>query len=399
MAVFEYRAYEGARRELTGSLVADTPRHARDLLRGRGLVVTDVSEVHSQRAFRLPRLRRARSAELVDFVRELSTLLSVGVPLVEALDTVSRGRTGRSERLILALRDRVSAGLSLAEALREFPEVFDPMVRNVCLVGEESGELDTVLARLSDYLERSERLRGRLTAALIYPGIVFAMAVVTSVLLMTVVVPNVLEPLRESGAELPLVTRVVERASELLVDGWWAFLLGLAALGGAFFWVLRTEWGRLVFDRLVLRLPLLGEVVRKQAVVRVAVVLATLLRSGVVFIEALRIAQGSVGNLVLRRALEDAERTVSSGQDVGESLERTGAFPPTVVQVFSLGEQSGRLDEVLERLASDYDHQVEQKAQRLAAALEPLLVLILALLVGFIAFATILPILEAGHVL
>jgi general secretion pathway protein F len=205
--------------------------------------------------------------------------------------------------------------------------------------------------------------------------------------------------LLEAGRPLPLSTRIVKGGSDLLLAWWWLLLLSAGGLGLAVTMLLRTERGSMFWHRLQLRIPIVGELIRKQAIVRIAIVTATLLRSGIVFVKAIQIAQRSCRNKVLKDALHRCEQAVSSGRDIAVALEATGAFPPMVVQIFATGQQSGRLEEMLERLAKDYDQQVALASQRLAAVLEPLLILFLVLVVGLIAFATVLPILEAGNVL
>jgi general secretion pathway protein F len=191
----------------------------------------------------------------------------------------------------------------------------------------------------------------------------------------------------------------VKAASDWLVNRWWVLLVVAAVVVVAVRVVLGTPRGKLAWHRAVLRIPIVGELVRRQAIVRMCVVLSTLLRSGMVFVRSLQIARRTTTNLVLAGALEQCERAVQAGREIAESLERTGAFPPVVVQVFAVGQQSGRLEEMLDRLAADYDRQVQTAAQRLTAVLEPLLILALVVLVGFIGLATVLPLLEAADVM
>ncbi len=335
--------------------------------------------------------------ESTTFIRELSTLLGVGVPLLEALETIARQHTGRFHTAVVLLRDRVASGASLATAMREQPGVFDDLCLNITEVGEDAGTLDASLERLAEFRERSEQIKGRVSTALIYPAIVSTIAVFSSIFLMTFVVPKILEPLIEQGLPLPLPTRVVKGLSDFVLA--WGWLVGLLAIGmiASFTALVRRENGRRRWHRLLLRLPLLGELIRKQAIVRIAVVLTTLLKSGVVFVRALQIAQRTTTNLVLKDALKRCEIAITAGGEIAEALEETGAFPPMVVQIFSLGQQSGRLEEMLDRLATAYDREVSSAAQRLAAVIEPALIVFLALIVLFIVMATVLPILEAGN--
>lgn len=403
MAVYSYQASSDASdRVIGGTIAADTPRQARDRLRDRGLVVRDLSEVHVATATPGPRKRRVRvrrgkRAQVTAFFQELSTLLEVGVPLLEALDTLANQHRRSFQSVILLLRDRVASGASLAAAMREQPGVFDELSINMTEVGEDAGTLDASLARLAGFLERSDQLRDRVGTALIYPAIVTAVAVCAAVFLMTFVVPRILEPLIEQGLPLPWPTRVVKGASDFALT-WWPLILGaIAAIVGVAAAYLRTDRGRRRWHRSLLRLPLIGEMVRKQELVRVAVVLSTLLRSGIVLVRALQIGQRSTRNLVLRDALRDCESAVSAGGDVTDALRRSAVFPPVAVQVFALGQESGRLEEMLDRLAVTYERQLAAAAQRLAAVLEPVIIVLLALGVLFLVMATILPILEAGN--
>jgi len=317
--------------------------------------------------------------------------------LLESLETIARQHTGRFQTAIVFLRDRVAAGASLAAAMREQPRVFDELCINITEVGEDAGTLDASLDRLAEFRERGDQLRNRVGTALIYPAIVSTLAVFSSLFLMTFVVPKILQPLIEQGLPLPLPTRVVKAASDLALDWWWLMAVAAASafVGGPL--VLQSAAGRRAWDRMVLRLPLLGDLVRKQAIVRIAIVLSTLLKSGIVFVRALQIAQRTTGNRVLRDALQRCETAVTAGGDIGDAMEQTAAFPPMVVQVFALGQQSGRLEEMLDRLAAAYEQQVNTAAQRLAAILEPMLIVLLALFVLFIVLATVLPILEVGN--
>jgi type II secretory pathway component PulF len=397
MAVFTYKAIEmGSTSELRGTIAADTPRQARDLLRDRGLSVRDLNELG---AIGARRAARGRAWQVTLLIRELSTLLSVGMPLLEALDTTSAQHSGKFRASILLLRERVAGGSSLAAAMREQPHIFDDLACTIAEVGEDAGTLDTSLDRLAEFRERSQQFRGRIGTMLIYPVIVLLVALVSTLFLMTFVVPKILQPLVEQGLELPLPTRIVKTFSDTLVNWWWLIAAAAVAVACAFAALLRTPSGRLAWHRLVLRLPIIGELIRKQAVVRMSVVLGTLLRSGVVFIRALQIAQRTAGNLVLRDALIKLERAVTAGSDIAQALAHTRAFPPMVVQMFALGQQSGRLDDMLDRLAHTYDQQLQTSTQRLAAILEPLLIILLALIVLFIVLATVLPILEAGNVI
>ncbi|MCC7409028.1 MAG: type II secretion system F family protein [Phycisphaeraceae bacterium] len=408
MPVFTYQAWEADASTAQGTILADTPRAARDLLRARGLTVVDVqamAQAGAARGWRTLlgslRLRKQPGHRVTTFVRELATLLTVGMPLIEALDTILKQHQGSFRGILLQLRDSIAEGHSLADAMRQRPDVFDAYCVSLAEVGQNAGALDVSLKRLAIFRGRWALFRGKLATALIYPAIVLTMAAGVSVFLMTVVVPRLLEGLVEAGQPIPGVTRLVKHASDFLLGWWWLLLIIVAGLAVGFTTVLRNPngRGRRAWDWLLLRTPILGEVVRKQAIARIAMIISELMRSGIVFLEAARTAATSTSNQLIREALEQAGQAVAAGRDIGEALSDQRAFGPVVVQVFAVGQQSGRLEEMLDELAQEYDQQVAVAATRLNAVLEPLLILVMVVVVGFIAFATVLPMLEAGNVL
>jgi type II secretory pathway component PulF len=401
MAVFAFRALDANLATVRGTIVADTPRQARESLRARGLTIQAIADERSALGLGTWRWRWASrpAASVVSWVRELATLLAVGVPLLEAIDTTAKQYRGSFHNVLLMLRDRVASGASLAEAMRDHPAVFDALCLHLVEVGENAGTLESSLDRLAEFKERSLHLKNRVASALMYPAFVLLVGVMVSVFLMTFVVPNLLSALLEAGREPPLATRVVKAISDFLLSWWWLLLAAAGAVVLAARAVLLSERGRTAWHRLQLRVPILGEMLRKQTVSRIALVVSTLIRSGVVFDKAVRIAASTTPNRVFREALQRCEAAVVAGKDIAEALEETGAFPAPAVRVFAAGQQTGRLDEMLERLATDYDRQVAAVSQRLTTILEPVLIVLLAVVVGWVAFATIMPILEAGDVL
>ena len=400
MPVFAYKAVDVDAAAVSGTVIADTPRAARDDLRGRGLTVAELAPVGGGGVTFWQRHRaRAARDQVRAFVRELATLLSAGIPLLGALDVLVRQHRGRFKAVVQTLRDRIASGSSLADAMVDQAGWFDPLATSIVRVGENTGTLETALAQLAVFQEKAHRLRSRVTTALVYPAVVCVIGLAVTVFLMTYVVPQLLSTLAETGRPLPAPTRIVRGASDLLVGWWWAILVSGAALAVAFRALARTAWGRTALDRAILRLPLVGDLVAKENTSRMAVVLATLIRSGLVFDEAVRITRNTLRNEVYRRAMDEYERAVVAGRDVAGALDASGAFAPMVIQMLAVGQQSGRLEEMLDELARGYDLEVDTATQRLTAMLEPVLIVVLAVAVGFIAFATILPILEVSNVL
>lgn len=401
MAFFAYRALNDAASAIEGTIAADTARAARDLLRSRGLVVESLSGGDGpKRALRLPFRRCQRHAtRRVAMIRELSTLLAAGIPLLDAVDSLVLQQQGAFKTALVVLRDRIAAGTSLADAMREQPDVFDPLSIQMVEVGENSGTLDGVLDQLANFSERYLQLKDRVTNALFYPIVVFSLSCGVALFLMTIVVPMLLDNLLDAGKAIPWPTRVLKTMSDFVRGhGLELGAAGVLTVLAAMFAV-RTEVGRRWWHRLVLRLPVLGAMTRKQEIARMALIVATLLKSGLVLLQALEIAGRAVRNVILRDGLLSVQSSIQSGREIGEAFESTGQFPATVVQIFAVGQQSGKLEEMLERLAENYDRQVTTLSLRLATLLEPVLIVFLAVFVGFILFATVLPILEAGNVL
>jgi len=404
MAVYGYTAVQpGAAQSgpIRGTITADSPRQARDQLRAQGLSIRDIAEQTPSKgqSWLNYYLTRRQANKVTGLFQEMSTLLAAGIPLLRTLDTIARQHNGRFKQAIMLLRDHVAAGSSLAEAMALQPALFDELSRNIVEVGENTGTLETGLSHLVTFRRRAAGLKNRVANAMLYPCIVLMMGVAVSIFLMTFVVPNLISVLVESGKELPFATLVVKAVSDFLLNWWWALIIAGAGVVATVSAILRHETGKLHWHRLQLRLPIVGELVRKQSIARMSMVMAVLLKSDLVFTRAVQIAQRTVHNRVLRDALNKCEEAVYAGRDISEALETTHAFPPLVVQVFAVGQASGRLEEMLENLAADYDTQVDIASGRLTAMLEPVMMILLAIVVGFIAFATILPILEAGDVL
>lgn len=412
MAVFSYQASDYSAKAIRGTVAADTPREAREKLRAQGLVIEQISHLgDSSQSSKTSLIGKnglltrildrpgRRAAQLGTAIRDLATLIGTGIGLVESLDTLTNQFTGRFQVALMALRERVAAGSGLAEAMRSDTGIFDELTIQMVEVGENSGTLDVVLDQLADFRERYLTFKDRVTTALLYPVIVVGLAIGVSVFLMTVVLPMLLEHLVESGQKLPWPTQVLKTLSDIATThGLWIFgvFVVLAMLVVSF---ARRPRGKRLFHRTIFKLPILGPLAKKQEIARIALIISTLMKSGVVFVESARIAGRATKNILLREALDKMRECVQSGQDIGDALQSTEIFPPLVIQIFTVGQQTGKLEAMLDRLSSSYERQVESTTSRLTAALEPILIVGLAIMVGFILFATILPILEAGNVL
>jgi general secretion pathway protein F len=410
MATFAYRATFPDGRRARGTLSADTPRAARDQLRAQGLTIDAVHPVADRTPG--PGLRGAigpaalsslrggrRSREQVSrFLVDLQVLLGVGTAFVAALDVLTPEYPWLRP-VLLDLRGRVSAGASVSDAMAAHPECFDELVCSMARAGERDGRLEDALARLNEYRGRAERFRNRLVDALLYPAIVLAMSVGVCLILMTTVLPSLLQTLVEAGRPLPTLTAWVKSASDLLVTRWAWLLAGALALVLATAWATRRPGVRRAIGRASLRAPVFGDLMRKQVAARLAATMSSLLSSGVPLVDAMRICRSPSLNAAFDEDLDRAARAIEAGRDLAAALGDSRAFPATLRHVFAIGQESGQLPQILARLADDYDRDAERDVGRMMALLQPALIGALAAFVGLIAMATILPIMEAGNVL
>jgi len=324
-------------------------------------------------------------------------LLRAGIPLIESLDTLAAQHRGGFRNAIVRVRDQVVSGTSLAQAMAQNADVFDIASIRLIEVGENAGTLEEVLEQLSEYKQRMAQLGDKVFTALLYPAFLVVFGSVATIFLMTWVLPPLLENLKETVPVLPWPTRVAKGMSDLAVGyGHW-IVLAISILTAFLVAIIRSRSGKVWLDRILMRLPIIGSMLVKQNVARIAMIVGLLSRSGLTLPNAVQMAASSTNNTVLRRALEFACEDMASGKELSESLERSKVFPPLAVRVFSVGRDTGKLDEMLTRLSDDYNKQLAVSSARLTALIEPILILILAAFVGFLLLATVLPILQAGN--
>jgi type II secretory pathway component PulF len=328
---------------------------------------------------------------------ELGLLLGSGVPLLDALETLVQQYRGRFGMILAQVRDRVAGGSSLAGALAEWPSVFDETSIRLVEVGESAGNLESVLQQLAAYRQRLAKLGDKVLTALMYPAFLVLFGLLSTVFLMTFVLPPLLENLKETVPELPWPTRVAKAVSDLMVQqGLWIFLL-LVVIAVVAYWAARQPALRRRLDDWSLRLPLVGPMLVKQSISRLAMIVSVLTKSGLPLPIAVELAAKSTGNSVLREALQRCHQQMVVGKDFSETLAQYKLFPPLAVRVFAVGSESGKLDELLLKLSQDYNDQLDISSARITALIEPVLILVLALFVGFLLLATVLPILQASN--
>jgi general secretion pathway protein F len=393
-------------RATRGFVDADSARAARVKLKRDGVFLTELAEsagpasaVAREHAgpgvsFSLARLRRISALDLALATRQLSTLVGAGVPLVQALSALTEQvENARLKGVIARVRDRVNEGSTLADAMAQagpFEDLYIGMVR----AGEAGGALEQVLDRLADYLESQVRLRNKVTSILIYPAVMLGFAMLVVAVLVTVVLPQITELLASLNRPLPWFTKAIIGASHFARDWWWAIALALAAAVTGFRAVARTERGRARLDALKLRLPVVGRTVRLVAISRFTRTLSTLLAGGIPIVRALDISKHVANNVVLGAAIDAARDSVTEGQSLASPLRASGEFPPVVVHMVEVGERSGELEAMLEKVAQTYEEQVETSVSRLTALLEPMLILLMVGIVIVIIAATLVPLLD-----
>jgi general secretion pathway protein F len=395
MAQFQYRAADGDGKILEGTIDAGEVAAAVARLRDRGLIPLRVAEAGPARtglaSISLPSVkprRGVRHRDLLIFTHELSTLLGAGLPLDRSLSILSElSERAELKRVVSEILQSVQRGKSLAEALAAHPKVFAPLYVNMVRAGEIGGVLDHVLLRLTDYLERADELRSEVRSALIYPAILTFVAMASVTILLTYVLPKFAAIFAQAGQALPLSTRFLLGLSDGLRSYWWAVVIVIGAAGVGMAHYTRTPAGRLQWDGLKLRIVLLGDLFRKLAVARFARTLGTLLRSGVPMLQALDIVREVTGNVVISRAIDEVKVGVRGGSGVATPLSHTAAFPPLALQMISVGEETGKLDEMLVQVADYFDKDVRAQVKRLTSLLEPALLLVGGLVVGFVVLS------------
>jgi general secretion pathway protein F len=294
------------------------------------------------------------------------------------------------------IRERITQGASLGDALGDHPDMFSDMYVNMVRAGEATGRVDQVLSRLADFLQRSRALQRKIVSALTYPVMMILLGIVVVSILMTVVVPKITTMLEDTGQELPLPTKILMDISDLFANYWWAGCLILAAISAIVERYYKSKQGQLAIDRTLLRVPLLGDLLRKAAVARFAHTLATLLESGVSAVQSLEITEKVVGNRVISDATRHIRTRILEGTDIATPLKASGAFPAVVGYMVSVGEKSGELEQMLDRVAESYDEEIEVVTERFTTVLEPVMIVCLATVVGFIVYSIVLPILQVG---
>ena len=407
MPVYEYRGLNSSGKTLKGILDADSDVAAREKLRSSGIFPVEVKEALSK-SKGLPSgpgsmvrlLRGVKPGEVSVMTRQLSTLLGAGVPLVRSLDSLITQMTNPLFKRVMAqIKESVNEGNSLAFSLSQHPNIFSNVYVNMVQSGEASGSLDVVLDRLAEFGERQQALRGRFKAALAYPIFMFFIGTIVLFVLITFIVPNITKVFTEMRQALPLPTIVLIKVGDFLFSYWWVIVL--CFLGGIL--ILRHIKKRprvqYLWDKLKLRVPVFGPLNQKMALARFGRTLGSLLQSGVSLITALQIVSRIVDNTLIEKVIIGAGDNIQEGQSLAGSLSKSPWFPSMAVQMMSVGEQSGELEAMLHKIADTQEREVESQIIALTSMLEPIMILVMAVMVAFIVFSILLPILEMSQMI
>jgi len=401
--MYAYKGFNAAGKQVAGTQDADSPRAVKAALRRDGLYLTDLKETEASAKGRGANKsagfslfgERVSSQELAVATRQLATLVGAGIPLVDSLVALIDQVESASFKGVWAdVKQRVNEGAGFGDALSTHPRIFSGLYVNMVRAGETSGALDVVLVRLADFTESQSELRSKVVGTMVYPILMIAVANVVVAILMIFVIPKIARLFESQKVPLPLPTRVLIGLS-LAIKAYWYFVFPVIGLIiYAFMRYIRTERGRPWWDAFVLDLPIFGPLVRMIAITRFSKTLSTLLGSGVPLLAAFDIVKNVVQNTVLLRVIEMARDGVKEGESIAAPLKRSGEFPPIVTHMIAIGERSGSLEEMLGNIARSYEVQVDSRLRAMTSILEPLLIVVMGVVVAFIVFSVLMPMME-----
>ena len=394
MPLFEYTARNPTGQILKGSLEAASKEEVIGHIRKNKMTMVSIREAPKQ--IRFPtRAASIKTRDIVIFTRQFATMINSGLPLVQSLDILAK----QTENKALAVVTRavvfdVESGHTLADALSKHPRAFPALYVNMVAAGEAGGILDTILLRLATFLEKNDALVRKVKGAMVYPAVIFTVAGVAVAVLLIFVIPTFQSLFASVNLELPLPTRIVIGASELLTSYWWAMI---AVVVGSV-WAIRTYYatpnGRKQVDTLLLKAPIIGDLIRKSAVSRFTRTLGTLISSGVSILDGLEITAKTAGNRVIHDAVMESRQSIAGGETIAAPLEKSKVFPPMVISMIAVGESTGGLDEMLSKIADFYDEEVDVAVSALLSLMEPIMIVVLGVIVGGMVVAMYLPIFD-----
>jgi len=401
MPIFKYVAKDADSRTVSGKITAEMETAVIEELRKRHLTIISVTPVKEAGGSKMSFTRkRVKPDDLVIFTRQMATMIDAGIPILQALDALQEQIIHPYfHGIVLNVRDDIQTGSSLSAAFAKHPRAFDALFINMIRVGETGGVLSTILDRISLYMEKTLKLRRKVKSAMIYPAVVITMAILITIVLLVKVVPTFASIYDSFDRELPAMTQLLIQTSSFL-QHYLLFVIGALVMAGiAVGRLYRTEKGRMTFDRLILRIPLFGDLIKKVAISRFSRTLATLLQTGVPILESLDIVGKTCGNRVLENVVHNVKNNVREGESISAPLAKSALFPSMVTRMISIGEKSGQLEKMLSKVAEFYDEQVDTIVSGLTSIIEPLIIGFLGIVVGFIVISLFLPIITITQIL
>lgn len=401
MPVYEYKAVTSTGKNTKGVIDAISPSEARSRLRKEGVFLTEISEAKGESPTAPGNIRFSRgvpSEDLTIMTRQLATLVASGIPLVESLTAlVDQVENLKLKHALSEVRERVNEGSSLAEAMKAHPKIFSNLFINMIRAGEASGALDVVLNRLADFSENQTRLKSKITSTMAYPAIMLVIGLGALVIIFTFVIPKLVRLYEDLGQALPLPTQMLITFSNILTTYWYivlgaGFLLFLIVRA-----YLKTSKGKKRFHHFLLHMPVFGPIFRMVAIARFASTLSTLLASGVPILLAMDIVKNILNNVVLTEVIENVRRNVSEGDSIAEPLRKSREFPPLVTHMIAIGEKTGEVESMLSKVAETYNNQVDARVATMTSLIEPVMIVAMSVVIGFIVFSVMLPIFQMNQ--
>ncbi len=394
MTVYRYVGKGKDGLEKKGEIDAPTQDQALGQLRRQGTTVSSIKTKPKDIELNIPGFKkRVSDKDVVTFTRQFATMIDAGLPLVQCLEILGAQTENKTfSQAINKVRADVEGGSTFADALKKHPRVFSDLYVNMVAAGEAGGILDTILNRLATYIEKTIALKKKVKGAMVYPAVILTVAVGVVALMMLFVIPTFAKMFTEFGGQLPAPTRIVMGMSDFMLKFWWAILIIVIGPIVAIRQFYRTPRGQEVIDAILLKVPVVGILIRKVAVAKFTRTLSTLITSGIPILEGMDIVARTAGNKVIEKAIMKTKTGISEGKTIAEPLKATNVFPPMVVQMISVGEASGALDTMLSKIADFYDEEVDTAVGGLTAMMEPMLMVFLGVVIGFIVIAMYLPV-------
>ncbi|HEX7337660.1 MAG TPA: type II secretion system F family protein [Gemmatimonadales bacterium] len=394
MPMFEYTARAPSGQIQKGQLDVPSKDEVSAYLRKNRLILVNVREAPKQISFSFGG-QRIRTRDIVIFTRQFATMINAGLPLVQSLNILAQQTENKALRDVTrAVVYDVESGHTLADAFSKHPKAFTDLYVNMVAAGEAGGILDTILLRLATFLEKNDALVRKVKGAMVYPGVIISVAIIAIAVLLVFVIPTFENMFASAGMELPLPTRIVIGMSNGLINYWWMAILAIGGLIFAIRQYYSTSNGRRQIDGMLLRAPVLGDLLRKSAVSRFTRTLGTLVSSGVSILDGLEITAKTAGNSVIHDAVMESRQSIAGGETIAAPLEKSKVFPPMVISMIAVGEQTGGMDEMLSKIADFYDEEVDVAVSALLSLMEPAMIVVLGVIVGGMVIAMYLPIFD-----